>query len=196
MSTDITPEAPPTNHLQRWRLILGSAANHPETSLSAVHQKMDAALAALYEDQNLSRQGGRNDSAPYVSQWLGDIRQYFPQSTVEIMQQDALERLNLTELLLHPEVLESVQADVHLVANLMALSSVIPENTKATARAVVKKVVDELLQKLEEPMRSAVSGAIDRSQRNLRPRHQEIDWQRTIRANLRHWQSEYRSIIP
>ena len=99
-------------------------------------------------------------------------------------------------MLLQPEMLRSVQPDVHLVANLMALSRVIPAGTKETARQVVRAVVDELMKRLEEPLRSAISGALDRSQRNRRPRHAEIDWHRTIRANLRHWQPEYRTVVP
>ena len=106
------------------------------------------------------------------------------------------ERLNLRELMLQPEMLEHVQPDVHMVADLISLGSVIPQNTKETARIVVRKVVDDLMRRLEEPMRSAVSGALDRSQRNRRPRHSEIDWNRTIRANLRHWQPDYRTIVP
>jgi len=31
---------------------------------------------------------------------------------------------------------------------------------------------------------------------NRRPRHAEIDWNRTIRANLKHWQPEYRTVVP
>jgi hypothetical protein len=89
-----------------------------------------------------------------------------------------------------------VQPDVHLVASLVALSGVIPAKTKATARAVVQKVVEELMRRLEEPLRSAVGGALDRSRRNRRPRPSEIDWPRTIRANLRHWQPEYRTVVP
>ena len=85
---------------------------------------------------------------------------------------------------------------MHLVASLLALASVIPAGTKETARRVVRQVVEALMQRLEEPMRSAVSGALDRSQRNRRPRHAEIDWNRTIRANLRHWQPEYRTVVP
>jgi len=101
-----------------------------------------------------------------------------------VMQRDALERLNLKQMLLEKEMLEGLQPDVHMVANLVALSGVIPANTKETARIVVRKVVDELMRKLEEPMRSAISGALDRARRNRRPRHAEIDWNRTIRANL------------
>jgi VWA domain containing CoxE-like protein len=78
----------------------------------------------------------------------------------------------------------------------MALSRVIPAGTKDTARMVVKRVVDELMKRLDEPLRSAISGALDRSQRNRRPRHAEIDWHRTIRANLRHWQPEHRTVVP
>jgi hypothetical protein len=115
---------------------------------------------------------------------------------VQVLQRDAMERLNLRDMLLQPEMLESVQPDVHLVANLMALSHVIPAGTKDTARMVVRRVVDDLMKRLEDPMRSAVSGALDRSQRNRRPRHAEIDWNRTIRANLRHWQPDLRTVVP
>ena len=188
----------PTTRLQRWRMVLGSPADASCGTVGGRLQEMDQALAALYEgDSQLgSRKGGRGNSSPSVSRWLGDIRKYFPSQVVQVMQRDAMERLQLRELLLQPEMLENVQPDVHLVANLISLGSVIPQNTKATARLVVRKVVDELMKKLEEPMRSAVAGALDRSQRNRRPRHAEIDWNRTIRANLRHWQPEYKTIVP
>lgn len=191
-----------TDRLHRWRLVLGSEAEAACGTLSGAPQEMDQALAALYDAQgpgglqSKDRRGGRGASAPSVARWLGDIRKYFPSSVVQVMQRDALERLNLRDMLLQPEMLSSVQPDVHLVANLIALSRVIPANTKETARLVVRRVVDELMKRLAEPMRSAISGALDRSQRNRRPRHAEIDWHRTIRANLRHWQPEYRTVVP
>ncbi len=131
-----------------------------------------------------------------MARWLGDIRRFFPSPVVQVMQKDAFDRLNLHSMLLQPEMLENVQPDVDLVATLVSLSGVIPEKTKETARLVVRKVVDELMKQLEEPMRSAVSGALNRAVRNRRPRHAEIDWNRTIRANLRHWQRDYQTIIP
>jgi Mg-chelatase subunit ChlD len=193
---DITP---PISREQRWRMVLGGEAAGSCGGLSASLQGMDAALAALYEPEGangLKRRGGRGGSAPNVARWLGDIRRYFPSSVVQVMQRDALQRLDLQQMLLEKEMLEGIQPDVHMVANLIALSSVIPANTKETARIVVRQVVDELMRKLEEPLRSAISGALDRARRNRRPRHAEIDWNRTIRANLRHWQPEYRTIIP
>jgi hypothetical protein len=104
----------------RWRLLLGeSSAEQLETSLSREEQRMDAALAALYdaaeEDAIRSRRsGGLGSSAPRVARWLGDIRTYFPTSVVQVMQQDAIERLQLTSMLLEPELLDSIQPDVHL----------------------------------------------------------------------------------
>lgn len=207
MSANPTPideeeTLPPTDRLQRWRLVLGSEANASCGAIEGRVREIDQALAALYEADGRrglgqgGQRGGRGDSAPSVARWLGDIRKYFPSQVVQVMQRDAMERLNLRQMLLQPEMLENAQPDVHLVANLVALASVIPAGTKDTARAVVRKVVDELMKKLEEPMRSAVSGALNRSQRNRRPRHSEIDWHRTIRANLRHWQPEYRTVVP
>lgn len=112
------------------------------------------------------------------------------------MQQDALKRLNLRQMLLEPEMLEAVEPDVHLVANLLALSGVMPSKTKETARMVVRRVVEQLQRKLANPMRQAVMGSLNRAIRNHRPRHNEIDWNRTIRANLKHYQPDYRTIIP
>ncbi|MCM8621779.1 MULTISPECIES: VWA domain-containing protein [Candidatus Accumulibacter] len=188
--------------VQRWRLVLGREAESTCGTPLGAAAEMDKALSALYDPEgpdgmrSKERRGGRGGSAPSVARWLGDIRKYFPASVVQVMQHDALERLNLREMLLQPEMLCNVQADVHLVANLIALSRVIPAGTKETARMVVRKVVDELMKRLDEPLRAAISGALDRSQRNRRPRHSEIDWNRTIRSNLKHWQAEFHTIVP
>jgi Mg-chelatase subunit ChlD len=99
-------------------------------------------------------------------------------------------------MLCEPEMLAAVEPDVHLVAALLSLNRVMPNKTRATARMVVAKVVEELERKLASPMRQAVSSSLNRAARKLRPRHQDIDWLRTIRANLRHYQPEYRTIIP
>lgn len=197
--TDPAASAVPTTRAERWRLILGQESSASCGALSARLQGVDAALGALYEPHGpngLARRGGRGGSAPNVARWLGDIRRYFPASVVQVMQRDALQRLELRQMLLEKEMLENIQPDVHMVANLVALSGVIPAETKETARLVVRSVVNDLLRRLEEPMRSAVSGALDRARRNRRPRHAEIDWNRTIRANLRHWQPALRTVVP
>ncbi|UJB67670.1 VWA domain-containing protein [Acaryochloris sp. 'Moss Beach'] len=185
---------------RRWRLILGGGeadgiGAEGGLTLDSQDTAMDQTLATLYEAQD-KRSGGLGGSSPKVARWLGDIRSYFPSSIVRVMQQDALERLNLQQMLLEPEMLAAVEPDVHLVANLLSLSQVMPSKTKETARLVVQRVVEDLLHQLSNPMQQAVQGSLNRSIRNRRPRHHEIDWHRTIRANLRHYQPEYRTIIP
>ena len=186
--------------MRRWMLALGDEAVSccSDIQLSPEDKGMSESLSLLYDraDEGRGLRGGSGASSPRVARWLGDIRNYFPSTVVRAMQKDAFERLHLKDMLLQPEMLESVQPDVHLISTLMSLNGVIPPETRETARLVVRKVVEELLKKLEEPMRTAVTGALNRAVRNRRPRASEIDWNRTIRANLRHWQEEYHSLIP
>lgn len=186
-----------------WRLILGGGeADGIGWTPSGDDALMDRALEMLYGaggeqgEKSGNRRGGLGASSPTVARWLGDIRRFFPSSVVRVLQQDAMDRLGLKQLLLEPEVLETVEADVHLVASLIALKNVIPAKSKATARLVVHKVVDELMRRLEQPMRAAVLGTLNRALRNRRPRLREIDWPRTIRANLKNYLPEKKTIIP
>jgi len=181
-------------HTRKWRLILGGKENDGTgVTLNERDLQMDKTLEALYDT---TRQGGLGPSSPNVARWLGDIRTFFPSSIVQVMQQDALHRLNLTQMLFEKEMLENVEADVHLVATLMTLSKVIPDKTKDTARQVVRKVVDELMRKLSQPTQQAIIGSLNRSARNRRPRHNEINWHATIQKNLKHYQPDYKTIIP
>lgn len=182
---------------RRWRLMLGG---DDQTGLSARDRRLDSALAGLYDAGRSQGEGrrraGLGASAPRVASWLGDIREFFPAPVVQVIQKDAFERLGLREMLLQPEFLAVLEADVHLVADIMALRAAMPEKTKATAREVVAKVVKALMEKLEARTAQTIRGAVDRRRRTRRPRHGDIDWPRTIAGNLRHWQPEYRTIVP
>ncbi len=183
-----------TSRLQKWRLILGKQADpKKQVGLENGQMGMDGVLEALYDSD---RKGGLGASSPNINRWLGDIRKYFPVSVVQVMQKDALERLNLQRILLEPELLQMVVPDVSLVATLLSLKKVMPAKTVETARAVIRKVVEDLERRLRNPLRQAIEGALSRSVRNRRPKFREIDWNRTIRANLKHYQPEYKTIIP
>lgn len=189
------PARPEEERLTRWRLILGQEAQGSVGGkLSLEDAGVDRVLQALY-GQGPERKGGLGDSAPNVSRWLGDIREYFPSSVVRVMQKDALDRLGLRQMLLEPEMLEAVEPDVHLVATLISLKSVIPKKTRETARAVVRRVVEDLERRLAAPLRQAVRGALSRATRKHRPRLHEIDWHRTIRANLATYNRKRRTIV-
>lgn len=154
---------------------------------------MDATLEALYEGD---RKGGLGSSSPNVNRWLGDIRKYFPTPVVHLLQRDALERLGLEQMLLEPELLDQVEADVHLVGTLLSLKNLLPERSRETARLVVGRVVAELEKKLRHPLERAVRGRAQRRDRSRRPRPEDIDWNQTIRVNLKHYQPEQRTVLP
>src|SRR5580704_13427253 len=179
---------------RRWQLGLG--VDDEQNELSERDRRLNTALSALYDNGTEKRRGGLAASAPRVAKWLGDIREFFPTPVVQIVQKDAFERLNLKALMLEPEFLSTLEADVHLVADLIALRAAIPGKTLETARQVVRKVVDDLMRRLEHNTRETLRGALNRSQRTRRPRHADIDWPRTIGANLRHYQVEHGTIVP
>ncbi|RSS42547.1 VWA domain-containing protein [Streptomyces sp. WAC08241] len=224
-TTPTTPGTPTTSdpadeRLRRWRLVLGGGdADGTGRALTGTDAAVDGALTALYgrnpdghghghghghdRDRDRDRDGagrsrtaGLGSSAPSVARWLGDIRTYFPASVVQVMQRDAIDRLGLAALLLEPEMLAAVEPDVHLVGTLLSLREAMPETTRETARAVVRKVVDDLEERLAARTRATLTGALDRSARTARPRHRDIDWDRTIRANLKNYLPEHRTVVP
>lgn len=198
--------------LRRWRMVLGpDGAESTGRPLTGRDTAMDGALTALYGGgkkpdgrtgkkpgggTGAERSGGLGASAPAVARWLGDIRTYFPASVVQVMQRDAIDRLGLSGLLLEPEMLEAVEPDVHLVGTLLSLHKAMPETTRETARAVVRKVVEDLERRLATRTRATLTGALDRSAATGRPRPQDIDWGRTVRANLKNYLPEHRTVVP
>lgn len=198
----MTGDSSGRDRLRRWRLVLGgqeadgiSTADGQPVALSETDLRRDQALADLYGAEP-DRRGDLGSSSPRVARWLGDIRGYFPSSVVQVMQADAMDRLGLRQLLLEPEMLRTVQPDVGLVSTLLGLGRVIPEHSRESARAVVRQVTAQLEDRLRAKTIQAVTGALNRAAKTSRPRHRDIDWNRTIAANLRHYQPRYRTVVP
>ena len=191
-----------TERLRRWRLLLGGeAAATTGVTLHGDDAARDGALAALYDDPTAGgdptkRSAGLGGSAPAVARWLGDIRTYFPTSVVQVMQHDAMERLDLKRMLLEPELLATVEPDINLVGTLISLGRAMPAKSRETARIVIQKVVEDVEKRLADSLRQAISGALNRAEVTRRPRPRDINWDRTIRKNLRHYQPAQRTIIP
>ena len=124
----------------------GGPADGTGVDLRGDDQRIDVALGALYDQaaprgRGTGRAGGLARSAPAVARWLGDIRRYFPTPVVQVLQRDAVERLDLHQLLLEPELLDELEPDLHLVTLLVELNRALPDETRATARQVIGKVL-------------------------------------------------------
>lgn len=199
-----------TEQLKRWRLILGQhgqeslarlAGGAEGCELSPEQKAIDEALAAIYdetqgEDGRGRRSAGLGPSAPNLAKWLGDIRTYFREDVVAVIQNDAIEKRGLTQLLFEPETLKSVEPNPQLVGTLMSLKGRIPERTKETARMVVRAVVEKIKRLLEQRIRQAVMGALNRNEHSPIPNASAIDWKWTIGRNLKNFQPALGTLVP
>ncbi|HEY4414092.1 MAG TPA: hypothetical protein VGO57_00235, partial [Verrucomicrobiae bacterium] len=194
--------------IKRWRLILGRHAQDSLAQmggadgwqLSPEQTAMDEALAAIYDESGESgksnqRSAGLGPSAPNLAKWLGDIRSYFKEDVVAVIQNDAIEKKGLTQLLFEPEILKTVEPNPQLMGTLMSLKGRIPERTKETARMVVGAVVEKIKRLLEQRIRQAVMGALNRKEHSPVPHAPSIDWKWTIGRNLKNFQPALGTIV-
>ena len=188
----------------RWRLILGEDTKALSGVLLNNEQNlMDAALSAIYDGnstglnaQGKNKLGGKGKSMPNLAKWLTDVRTFFPQDVVSVIQADAIERKGLTKLLFEPETLKQVKPDISMVGTLMALKGQIPQKSKDTARELVRTVVDEIMKRMEQDLRRAVTGALNKKAHSPISNFASTDWKRTINKNLKNYDTASKRLIP
>ena len=204
--------------LARWRLILGKDSQEPMAqmsatgcALSAEQMEMDEALEAVYasdSEQEISREewetstkgrphgAVKGRSMPRVARWLDQIRNFFPKDVVVLLQQDAIERRGMNELLFEPEIMARVEPSIDLASAVLELKNLVPEKAKDAARDLVRRVVEELRKRLESRFAQAIRGSLDRSQHSPFRSLPNLDWTRTIRRNLKNYNESLKTIIP
>ena len=177
--------------LNRWRLVLGKNAEGemPMTDLRLA--RMDDALDFLYSRESgqdvREGPGGSGASSPTVAHWLSEVRTLFPKETAEVLQRHALDRYQLTELLSDRQVLESMEPNQALLETVLSLKHMMKGPVLETARRIVDKVVRELMEKLEKDVRASRLGKLDRTSRSPVRSIRNLDFKRTIRENLAHF---------
>lgn len=183
---------------RRWRLILGNEAEQAMSQgqpLDATDQRRDRALDALYGRELDGRDGGRGQAMPHAVQWLGEVRKLFPQSAAETLQRDALERYGMSGLLRDPEVLRQARPSIELVQSLMAVRESLPQEVLAEALRIIRRVVEELEKRIAPKMQTAFAAQRRRHGSGGRPRLSDLDWARTMRHNLKHYQPESQQLV-
>ena len=183
--------------LNRWRLVLGKQSEGELFLTDARLGRMDDALDFLYgrEAGNDVRQSGLGASNPTVAHWLSEVRTLFPQETAEVLQRHALDRYQLTELLADREVLESLEPNQALLETVLSLKHLMKGSVLDTARRIVDKVVTELMTKMEQEVRTSALGKLDRSSRSPVRSIRNLDFKRTIRENLSHFDLQNRRLV-
>ncbi len=194
--------------LKRWRLILGKSSEEKLSSmcggaslLGESDSIMDEALAAIYDNtmddgKSQGRSAGLGPSYPNIAKWLADIRTYFPTDVVSVIQSDAIEKKGLKQLLFEPETLANVKPDINMVSTIISLQGHIPKKSKEQARQIVQALVDEIMQYMENDIKRAVTGALNRKRHSPIPSLPNTDWKKTIQKNLKNYDRDKKRIIP
>ena len=188
--------------IARWRLILGSESqntfdNMGGASLSEEQFLMDQALAAIYGGPGESFGGaGKGPSSPHISKWLGDLRTLFDREIVAVVQNDAIERKGLKQLLLEPELLENLEPDMNLASTLLMLKDQIPKKSKESARKFIRRIVEDINKMLENDVRRAITAALNKRAHSPLLSAAAIDFPVTIRRNLKNFNPQLGTIVP
>jgi Mg-chelatase subunit ChlD len=191
--------------LNRWRLVLGKYAedNISFSENSGTYSELSDLLEYLYDrDYDEERgvrsgapQGGKEPSNLTVPSWITKVRTLFPKETVEVLEKHALEKYNMKELLTDKKVLEAMEPNAELLKNIMQMKHLMKGEALETARKIVKKVVDEITKSLENEVKLTIMGKVDRSKNAAVKSARNIDFKKTIRANLKNYDKENERII-
>ncbi len=197
--------------LARWRLVLGrfSEGRLGEAGDGAGggdrYRRMDRALEFLYGreyagrgvrvERTENRAGGLGAGVLSVPGWLKDVRELFPRETVEIIERHALERYGMTEMVTDEETLRKMEPSYDLLKAVLSFRHLMAPKVLAVARLLVKQIVEDLRRRLAKDVRQAFWGRINRRRRSPLKVARNLDWHRTIRANLKNYDRKRQRII-
>ncbi len=188
---------------QRWRLVLGRYARPRLGEVGdQAQQRMDRALDFLYGREYLGR-GLRGESGPgsldpsqlTLVNWLGEVRELFPQETVEVIEKHALDRYGMTELVTDPQTLARLEPNHQLLRTLLMVKGHMKGEVLNQARRIIRQVVEDLRRKLEGEVRRTLAGRLNRQRHSPMAVAQNFDALGTLRRNLKHYDPERRQLV-
>ncbi|EGD4781798.1 TPA: hypothetical protein IBW01_001821 [Escherichia coli] len=178
-----------TRELQRWRLILGEAAETTLCGLDDNARQIDHALEWLYGRdperlQRGERSGGLGGSNLTTPEWINSIHTLFPQQVIERLESDAVLRYGIEDVVTNLDVLERMQPSESLLRAVLHTKHLMNPEVLAAARRIVCQVVEEIMARLAKEVRQAFSGVRDRRRRSFIPLARNFDFKSTLRASV------------
>lgn len=189
--------------LNKWRLMLGKYSSDQISfgQGSARYMEMEDVLDYLYsreygEDSGVREEkGSLEDSNPTVSHWINKVRKLFPKETVEILEKQALDRYGMTELLTDREVLAKMEPNQELLKMILQLKGSMNRSVLEEAERIVKVVVKELMEKLEQRIKIGITGKLNRNSESVIKSSRNLDIKKTIAKNLKNYDKDREKLI-
>ena len=185
--------------LERWRLLLGDAAEHACGSLGAEAMAADAALDWLYGRD--PERGGRDErsaglgpSSLSTPDWINSIHTLFPKEVIERLETDAVERFGIDEVVTNLDVLGRIEPSESLLRAVLHTKHLMNPEVLGAARRLVAEVVRRIMERLQTEVRQAFSGTRDRRRRSRMKVATNFDFKRTIAENLHRWHPQHRRL--
>ena len=189
--------------LNKWRLMLGKYSSDQISfgQGAARYMEMEDVLDYLYsreygEDSGVREEkGSLEDSNPTVSHWINKVRKLFPKETVEILEKQALDRYGMTELLTDREVLAKMEPNQELLKMILQLKGSMNRSVLEEAERIVKVVVKELMEKLEQRIKIGITGKLNRNSESVIKTSRNLDIKKTIAKNLKNYDKDREKLI-
>jgi Mg-chelatase subunit ChlD len=185
-------------------MVLGDSAEQAlGCGLEGQDRERDEALGYLYDREygpgrNVrktdERRGGLGASQLTVPDWINKVHSLFPKKTIERVEKDALERYQLQEMVTNPEVLQRAEPSRTLLKAILHTKHLMNHEVLQMARAVARRVIEELMEKIARPVRQPFQGALSRRRSHLKIA-KNFDAETTIRRNLAHFDPESRRLF-
>ena len=179
----------------RWRLMLGSGAEDVLGGLpSEEWEQREAALAYLYDREYRKGRnvrgapgpGSLDESQLTVPDWINAVHELFPARVVERIEQDALNRYQIEEMVTNPDLLRRAQPSQTLLKAVLRTKHLMNQEVLSLARTLVRRVVEELMEKLAREIRTPFVGTVNR-RRSFLKIAKNFDVDATIRRNLKNF---------
>jgi Mg-chelatase subunit ChlD len=193
----------PTLRRLRWRLVLGAGTEDLLGELPPGQwQEREGALAYLYDREHGQGRnvregdprGSLDASQLSVPEWINSVHELFPRKVVERIEKDALERYGLAEMVTNPALLRRAEPSQTLLRAVLRTKHLMNPAVLALARDLVRKVLQQLLERLAVTVRAPFAGS-KLPRRSLLKVAKNFDVRGTLRRNLRHWDRDARRLV-
>ena len=212
-----SPEAQRVEQALRWRLVLGrfaddqlgfgrlagmggSGAGGLELAgMIDEAQQIDVPLSYIYDREHTDRMqrqsGPGGGSGLTVPVWINQVRRLFPKEAARVIEKDALVRYGLHELVTDAKVLREAEPTEDLLHAIVNFKHLMKGPVLKEARRIIDAVVKQMSARLETACRPALHGPRGRGDRPPIRTHQNVDWHRTIRRNLKNFDQDRERLI-